>query len=47
MSRTPEDVGEATIALQDDAGQVERRLYVRLGGLLLLAVILPQLGGLG
>jgi predicted PurR-regulated permease PerM len=39
MSRTPEDVGEATITLKDDGGQGERRLYVRLGGLLLLAAL--------
>jgi predicted PurR-regulated permease PerM len=39
MSRTHDDVGEPTITLKDDAGQGERRLYVRLGGLLLLAAL--------
>ena len=39
MSRTQDDVGEPTITLKDDTGQGERRLYVRLGGLLLLAVL--------
>ena len=39
MSRTPEDVGGATITLKDDSSQGERRLYVRLGGLLLLAFL--------
>jgi len=39
MSRMPDDVGEPTITLKDDTGQSERRIYVRLGGLLLLAVL--------
>jgi predicted PurR-regulated permease PerM len=39
MSRMQDDVGESTITLKDDTGQGERRLYVRLGGLLLLAVL--------
>lgn len=39
MSRIQDDVGEPTITLKDDAGQVERRIYVRLGGLLLLAFL--------
>jgi predicted PurR-regulated permease PerM len=39
MSRTHDDVGEPTITLKDDAGPGERRLYVRLGGLLLLAAL--------
>jgi predicted PurR-regulated permease PerM len=39
MSRTQDDVGESTITLKDVTGQGERRLYVRLGGLLLLAVL--------
>jgi predicted PurR-regulated permease PerM len=39
MSRMQDDVGESTITLKDDAGQGERRLYVRLGGLLLLAAL--------
>ena len=39
MSRMQDDVGESTITLKDDTGQGERRLYVRLGGLLLLVVL--------
>lgn len=39
MSRIQDDVGEPTITLKGDAGQVERRIYVRLGGLLLLAFL--------
>jgi predicted PurR-regulated permease PerM len=39
MSRMQDDVGESTITLRDGTGQGERRLYVRLGGLLLLAVL--------
>ena len=39
MSGTQDDVGESTITLKDGAGTGERRLYVRLGGLLLLAVL--------
>lgn len=39
MSRMQDDVGESPIALKDDTGQGERRIYVRLGGLLLLAVL--------
>lgn len=39
MSRKQDDVGESTITLKDDTGQGERRLYVRLGGLLLLFVL--------
>ena len=39
MSRMQDDVGESTITLKDDSGQGERRLYVRLGGLLLLAAL--------
>ena len=39
MSRMQDDVGESTITLKVDAGQGERRLYVRLGGLLLLAAL--------
>jgi len=39
MSGTQDDVGESTITLKDGTGTGERRLYVRLGGLLLLAVL--------
>ena len=39
MSGTQDDVGESTITLKDSTGTGERRLYVRLGGLLLLAVL--------
>ncbi len=39
MSRMQDDVGESTITQKDDSGQGERRLYVRLGGLLLLAAL--------
>ena len=39
MSGTQDDVGESTITPKDGAGTGERRLYVRLGGLLLLAVL--------
>jgi len=39
MSRMQDDVGESTITLKDGTGPGERRLYVRLGGLLLLAVL--------
>jgi predicted PurR-regulated permease PerM len=39
MSRIQDDVGEPTITLKDGTGQGERRLYVRLGGLLLLAYL--------
>ena len=39
MSRIQDDVGEPTITLKDGTGQGERRLYVRLGGLLLLAFL--------
>jgi len=39
MSGTQDDVGESTITPKDGTGTGERRLYVRLGGLLLLAVL--------
>ena len=39
MSGTQDDVGESTITLKAGTGTGERRLYVRLGGLLLLAVL--------
>ena len=39
MSRRQDEVSEPTSTLKDDGGQGERRLYVRLGGLLLLAAL--------
>ena len=39
MSRTQDEASESTSTSKDDAGQGERRLYVRLGGLLLLAAL--------
>ena len=39
MNRTQDDVGESTVTLKDRGDRGERRLYVRLGGLLLLAIL--------
>ncbi|MGB5102865.1 MAG: AI-2E family transporter [Steroidobacteraceae bacterium] len=39
MDKTQDDVGEATTTLPDAAGAAERRFYVRLGALLLLALL--------
>ena len=37
MSERQDDIGESTTTLKEDAGEGERRFYVRLGGVLLLA----------
>ena len=37
MSERQDDIGESTITLTEDSGAAERRFYVRLGGVLLLA----------
>ena len=37
MSERQDDIGESTTTLKEDAGAAERRFYVRLGGVLLLA----------
>jgi predicted PurR-regulated permease PerM len=34
-----DDIGESTVTLKQDSGAVERRFYVRLGGVLLLAAL--------
>ncbi len=37
MSDRQDDIGESTVTLSEDSGAAERRFYVRLGGVLLLA----------
>ena len=37
MSDRQDDIGESTVTLREDSGAAERRFYVRLGGVLLLA----------
>ena len=37
MSDRQDDIGESTVTLKEDSGAAERRFYVRLGGVLLLA----------
>ena len=37
MSERQDDIGESTVTLKEDSGAAERRFYVRLGGVLLLA----------
>jgi predicted PurR-regulated permease PerM len=39
MGKAGDDFGESTITLADEAAQAERRLYVRLGGLLLAVAL--------
>jgi len=39
MGKPGDDIGESTITLADEAAQAERRLYVRLGGLLLAVAL--------
>ena len=37
MTQRQDDIGESTVTLKEDSGAAERRFYVRLGGVLLLA----------